>query len=696
MGRALAGLLGLLLAAPAGAAAPNAQSPLGINLPWLNRTATDWPLIDEMKRADVLTQTASIWDTGELDRVDFDANGWPRSLRPKDGGTATFDRVSYLLFGAGGDAPAPPPGDFHVHWEGEGTLEYFFGAQKVGSCGQRCDVVHIDPSQLVDISITATDPQGTGDYLRNIQVIWPGGICNGDFFTWHRDASTCQGNYRSFDSLRHLITFHPDFLRDLRRFATLRFMDWQHTNHLPVTWPYTYADLLALPAFEWADRATRADARWGNADRRGAPVEVMVELANILGAEPWFSMPVHASDDYVRQFARFVRDHLDPALTAHVEYGNEHWNSQFATGALVEARGLQQWPAANPYDARMNWHAKRTVEICDLWRAEWGGRAGQVDCVMGAHNDNPGLTRYTLMDCTLWRDDARNPHKGTACGSLVDSLAIAPYFGGHVGQPANEATVTAWTQQADGGLNALFNELQNGGTLPVSGSQGAIAEAMSGVAAHRQIANDYGLHLLAYEAGQHLAGVGSVTDNAAVVNLFKAANRDPRMGQLYSDYLAAWRTNGGERAALYLSVGPYNKWGAWGLKEHQAQAASAKWDAVQAFLDGNACWWSGCGPGGGRDGDGDGVTDWLDVCSAVADWPQRDTDRDGYGNACDADLDNDGSVAAGDLTRFRSAFLTADANADLDGDGHVNFADLARLRAGWGQPPGPSGLASRP
>jgi len=70
---------------------------------------------------------------------------------------------------------------------------------------------------------------------------------------------------------------------------------------------------------------------------------------------------------------------------------------------------------------------------------------------------------------------------------------------------------------------------------------------------------------------------------------------------------------------------------------------------------------------------------------------QRDTDGDGIGNACDADLNNDCIVNFIDLGAMKAVFFTNDPDADMNGDGSVNFLDLARLKAGFFQPPGPSG-----
>ena len=91
------------------------------------------------------------------------------------------------------------------------------------------------------------------------------------------------------------------------------------------------------------------------------------------------------------------------------------------------------------------------------------------------------------------------------------------------------------------------------------------------------------------------------------------------------------------------------------------------------------------------DSDGDTVIDGEDNCSAVSNVVQLDSDSDGYGNHCDADLNNDGLVNFGDLALFRQAFGSNDPHADLNGDGVVNLGDPAVFRLGFGKPPGPSG-----
>ena len=38
----------------------------------------------------------------------------------------------------------------------------------------------------------------------------------------------------------------------------------------------------------------------------GVSLEYMVRLSNEVGAEPWFSLPVNATDNYIEQFLTFV------------------------------------------------------------------------------------------------------------------------------------------------------------------------------------------------------------------------------------------------------------------------------------------------------------------------------------------------------------------------------------------------------
>ncbi len=93
---------------------------------------------------------------------------------------------------------------------------------------------------------------------------------------------------------------------------------------------------------------------------------------------------------------------------------------------------------------------------------------------------------------------------------------------------------------------------------------------------------------------------------------------------------------------------------------------------------------------GASDSDQDGIPDADDNCVFVPNETQIDANNDGYGNACDADINNDCVVNVSDLGLLRSVFFSDFAIADFNSDGVVNVVDLGILRQSFFQPPGPS------
>jgi len=100
------------------------------------------------------------------------------------------------------------------------------------------------------------------------------------------------------------------------------------------------------------------------------------------------------------------------------------------------------------------------------------------------------------------------------------------------------------------------------------------------------------------------------------------------------------------------------------------------------------------------DTDGDGVPDTGDNCTLVPNGTtipdaggnsQLDSNGDGFGNACDADLNNDLVINGLDVGPFVNQFGTSGPDADLNGDGVVNGLDVGPFVNMFGQAPGPSG-----
>jgi hypothetical protein len=81
-------------------------------------------------------------------------------------------------------------------------------------------------------------------------------------------------------------------------------------------------------------------------------------------------------------------------------------------------------------------------------------------------------------------------------------------------------------------------------------------------------------------------------------------------------------------------------------------------------------------PEGAPDADGDGIPDSADNAYLTANASQLDTDEDGWGNAADADFNNDGRVTSQDRSLFSAALgSTGTSVYDMNGDGRVTTQD---------------------
>ena len=106
------------------------------------------------------------------------------------------------------------------------------------------------------------------------------------------------------------------------------------------------------------------------------------------------------------------------------------------------------------------------------------------------------------------------------------------------------------------------------------------------------------------------------------------------------------------------------------------------------------------------DTDSDTVPDSADNCDLVPNgavgepvgslFAQCDTDQDGYGNACDADVNNDGGVGNPDYLPITNNFgqpTAAYPGADVNCDGGIGNPDYLPITNGFGTAPGSSGLS---
>ena len=98
----------------------------------------------------------------------------------------------------------------------------------------------------------------------------------------------------------------------------------------------------------------------------------------------------------------------------------------------------------------------------------------------------------------------------------------------------------------------------------------------------------------------------------------------------------------------------------------------------------------------GLDADTDTIPDVGDNCILVDNSDQRDTNRDGFGNACDPDFNGNGIVDSNDAAIFISTFgSVVDPDQDLNGNGVVDSNDAA-IFISMKRPTGRQGLSCAP
>lgn len=574
----------------------HAASGVGINLNPPKYWSSDWQFIDEFKRAGGwitqcdrkqpqcrdFTAPASPGNTKEQARLELDENGWVKRLPPPDDTSVKFRSVSALMFQ--GNGGSQPPGRYVVLYDGQGTIDYSGGRKIAAESRPGRDVLEVGnrPGNALRLTIKRVVE---GDHLRNIRVIGPGGVCTDAPRAYVRSASECRSSdaFRSLESLHATQTFHPAFLADLQGFRALRFLDWSAAN----------TSRLA----SWRDRPRPTDALWTSPN--GVPLEAMFELASAAGADPWINVPLHADDDYVREFAKLARRSVKAPNRLYVEYGNEPWNSAppFGNAGMLHERNARAlWPGATgePWRIRLNWYALRAVQVCRIVKQEFGTQAERVQCVAGGQAGFAGVAE-TVLECPLAREQL-----GHRCSREFDALAIGPYFGGYLNGKHFAHVVDRWAEEPDGGLATLFRELtgRDADGQPVtpplfaatgrSPRRGAMEHTRGGIVQNKKVADAHGLPLIAYEGGQHLV----MRRPGKTHDMFKAAQRDPRMAAALSGHFDDWKAAGGE---LYV-VFNYTDRGRltfFGLKEHQLDEAAPKWQAVKAFRD-QPCWWKGC------------------------------------------------------------------------------------------------------
>ncbi len=550
----------VLFAAPARAGSGG----LGIGL----ASAVDWgtslPFLDLMKTARPWIGHGSdeweVMSNSEMREAGaYDEHGWPTRFPPGVDSIGTLVLVG-LPEEAGGAA-----GRYVLRYEGTGEVSVGLGAANVVYGPNLVEFDYPQGGDMVHIEITSTDPARTGDYVRNITVVRK-----------DRVAAFEAGE-----------VFNPDWLALIDGFEVLRFMDWMHTNDSTLV--------------TWDDRPKPDDA---NYRRHGVPVEVMVQLANQIGAEPWFNIPHLADDDFARRFAEMVRDQLDPELRAWVEFSNEVWNWQFQQAHWADEVGQSLW-SRDPRWIQV--YAGRASEVADIWADVYGDEAdARLMRVIATQTGWFGLEKQ-ILSAPKWVDLERGR---TAPGEHFDAYAITGYFGSHLGRGDWADPVREWIAEsklaaakdadAQGLVGAArtahieahkFDLAVTRAAAHLAGADGP-AEDLHDVpslideafAYHTDVAAEWGLELVAYEGGTHVVASWEEHDDDELNAFLMHFNYTEEMGVLYRAVLAGWKALDAGVFVGYVGVEDPSIYGSWGHLRHLTDS-NPRWDAFVSGLD---------------------------------------------------------------------------------------------------------------
>ena len=488
----------------------------------------------------------------------LDANGWITDL------PSGVDRVETFILTEMPAGTSYTAGAYRLSYDGAGEINVH-GAEIISQANGEIWFNYTPTgSGMVTISITETDPQNTGNYLRNIEVVK-------------------QEHIPAFEAGE---IFNPLWLDVIRDAHALRFMDWQETNNSEIE--------------TWADRPTPGTYSY----TEGVPLEVMVALANATGTEPWFNMPWNADEAYIRNFATYVRDNLNTDLRAHFEMSNEVWNWMFEQAREASADAQERF-GQDLGDGWMQEYGARAAGMASVLDTVYAGSEDQLVKVIATHTGWPGLEE-SILQAPNWQ--ALSPANAAPYLSF-DTYAITGYFSGGLGTDAKAPLVLDWIAQSEAqarqdaaalGLsgsaaNAYFaehrfdqavalavRELRDGSIT--GDAEDSLVSLFELFAYHKSVADAHGLDLVMYEGGTHVAGSGQWINNDLLTEFFTHLNYSDGMGQLYTELLAGWEDAGGTLFNAFVDVSEPSQWGSWGSLRH-LQDSTARHDAVVEFMD---------------------------------------------------------------------------------------------------------------
>ncbi|MDV7340367.1 calcium-binding protein [Terasakiella sp. A23] len=451
----------------------------------------------------------------------LDENGWPTEI------PAGLDGLSTLW--AWGDnqndtAATSRIGRYVVNYEGEGTLSF---AGDVTIINEEPGRIVFDNTRgdTMILSITDTDPNDTGNYIRDISIV------NEDHLALHEAGAL----------------FNPDWIDLIEDMREFRFMDWMDTNNSTTQ---EWTDYTSLDAYTYFGQP---------------PIETIVALGNQTGTDIWLNIPHFATDELITNLATYVRDNFDPALKVTVEFSNEMWNSAFGHTVEFDQIAMEVFPDAYPYEARLNYFGQRTADTMKIWTDVFGDEtADRLVRVAGSMTDNTWVSEQILYAPYAEQQgdpDFEPPH------TYFDALAVTTYFGGAIVTDETQFNnlVAAIEDPNVDAFAYLADQLRD----PTVDS--SIPQVLEALAQQRALVDRLDMDLLAYEGGQHVHHFFATSGNAAQITDFMIEFvRSDHMADLYQDLWDGWAEVGTGPFMQFGDVGEPGLYGSWSMYEDLA------------------------------------------------------------------------------------------------------------------------------
>eukprot|EP00730_Choanoeca_flexa_P002976 TRINITY_DN1124_c0_g1_i1.p1 TRINITY_DN1124_c0_g1~~TRINITY_DN1124_c0_g1_i1.p1 ORF type:complete len:711 (+),score=142.57 TRINITY_DN1124_c0_g1_i1:13-2145(+) len=357
--------------------------------------------------------------------------------------------------------------------------------------------------------------------------------------------------------------FHPNYIKLLQQFnGPMRVMG--------------AADAVKSGQTDWKTRSPLSSPRFGanpnmcSRNTKGqvecdgaVPWEVLIELANTARLPIWVNVPPNATDDYVDNFAKLLKETLDPSLPIYVEWANEVWNWMFPVAHWNLGLAEQEVAAGDPghlnYDHCNNtgyWAWRRVA-----WRLK--GILDRFDGVFGADQRNKRF-RGVYASQIGSENGAGNFQGGPAAtalnyinevygypGKYFYALAGAPYYG--LGDATHWANLTEAMV-----LNVSWNVVN--GMIPNADNN----YTSTGVVGFYALAQWFDLQLVGYEGGPDYSGdlVAPGANRSLPWSNVVAkdmARKSPEQTQLVAAYLKGLQQSGMELQWFGAFWGSFNR-----------------------------------------------------------------------------------------------------------------------------------------